>query len=426
MKRLIVFLAVICLLISGCGKKKDDVVVLNFLFWGIGSEEDLIMDNIAEFEKAHPNIKIQCENTPWARMLDKLMISTAGGRPPDVSRVSSEWFTPLAAKGVLMPLDEFIERDNFDIGDYYKHIMNGWGRYKGVTYSLPTDCDVTALYYNKTLFDELGVPYPDENLTYEGYIEMCKKFCADTNGDGKIDRWGGLVGPGSWSTYAHAYGGEFLSEDNTRCVIDSPGAMQGLQVLVDMLLKHHCVPASEDTMNVGGEKLFENGKIATYTTGAWAADIWFSKEIKNFEWDVAPLPKGSAGRPPWLAGTCYAVLNRSKHKEEAWTFIQWMSGTECQKKGAERNLFIPARRSAADAFLAVTRKPASKHVFIDPLAQEIPGWGCPKVSCAPEITGMMNSAMEKVFVGAEPLDKAIKEVIPLIDKSLRNETESNK
>ena len=49
MKRLIVFLAVICVLLAGCGKKKDDVVVLNFLFWGIGSEEDLIMDNIAEF-----------------------------------------------------------------------------------------------------------------------------------------------------------------------------------------------------------------------------------------------------------------------------------------------------------------------------------------------------------------------------------------
>ena len=81
MKRLIVFSAIICVLLAGCGKKEDDKVVLNFLFWGIGSEEDLIMDNIAEFEKTHPNIKIRCENTPWGRMLDKLMIP-----PPEAVR----------------------------------------------------------------------------------------------------------------------------------------------------------------------------------------------------------------------------------------------------------------------------------------------------------------------------------------------------
>ena len=325
-----------------------------------------------------------------------------------------------------MPLDDRIKRDNFDIDDYYVHVMNGWGRYKGVTYSLPTDCDVTCMYYNKTLFDEMGVPYPDENLTYEGYVEMCKKFCADTNGDGKIDRWGGVVGPGNWPTYTYAFGGSFLSEDNTKCVIDSPEAIAGMEFLVDILRKHHAVPSSEDTMNVGGEKLFENGKLATYPTGAWAADIWFSKEIKNFEWDVAPLPKGPAGRPPWLAGTCYAVLERSKHKEEAWEFIQWMSGTECQKKGAERNLFIPARRSAAKAFLDVTRKPASKKYFIKPLADEVPGWSCPKVSCAPEIQIIMTSAMEKAFIGSMTVKDAVKEAVPLIDKFLANEENANK
>lgn len=66
------------------------------------------------------------EIIPWARMFDKLMISSAGGRPPDVTRVSSEWFPPLAAKGLLEPLEKYVERDNYDLEDFYPEAIEAW------------------------------------------------------------------------------------------------------------------------------------------------------------------------------------------------------------------------------------------------------------------------------------------------------------
>ena len=101
----IVALIAVTVLAAGCGNKKPGVTTIRFTSWGNDVEEQSLRALIKEFEKRNPHIRVEVEITPWARMLDKLMISSAGGRPPDVTRISSEWFPPIAAKGLLEPLE---------------------------------------------------------------------------------------------------------------------------------------------------------------------------------------------------------------------------------------------------------------------------------------------------------------------------------
>ncbi len=416
MKKYVFLLILLPLLLVGCGKK-DSRVTIKMTAWGNDVEEASIRDHLARFEEKYPNIHVVLEITPWARMLDKLMISTAGGRPPDVTRMSSEWFVPLASKGVLMPLDDYIARDNFDLGDFYDSALNGWARYNGHVYTLPTDIDIYAMYYNKKLFDECGVPYPDETWDYDKYVRECKKICADTNGDGKIDRWGGSVDQ-FYENYVYSFGGSTLSSDNRRCLINSDKAVKGLQFMVDLVHKYKVAPSNEDSANMLNNKLFIQGKIATYAGGSWAGDIWFDKEIKDFEWDVAPLPKGPERRASMLAGAAYAALSRSRHPDEAWLLVEWMTNADFQSQAAHRTQIIPARKSVADEYLKIDRPPRNKQVFLDAIADS---WTSPKVSCAPEIKKILDSSAEKMRLGKEPVKKIADETVPVVDRFLQAE-----
>ena len=86
----------------------------------------------------------------------------------------------------------------------------------GDLYALPKDASVFAYAYNKDLFDKEGIPYPDpENpYTYDEFVEVCKQFTKDTDGDGEIDQWGcGLANQFMIQQYIWSNGATFLSDD---------------------------------------------------------------------------------------------------------------------------------------------------------------------------------------------------------------------
>ncbi len=204
--------------LSGCSRRQQDsdIVELRLTMWGRQDDLDFYNRAFKEFYKEHPKIRVRIEIIPWARVFDKLLVSTAGGRAPDVSRVSSVWFTPCAAKGLLECLEPYIENDpEFDIDDFYKPAVEGWGTYKGKIYAIPGDVDVYATYYNKTMFDKHGVPYPDETWDWQRYLWAAKKLTKDLDGDGRLDQWG--CNPDAWwQDYVWQNGGDILNEDNTR------------------------------------------------------------------------------------------------------------------------------------------------------------------------------------------------------------------
>ena len=49
-------------------------------------------------------------------------------------------------------------------------------QYDGKTYAIPKDYDTIGLWYNKALFDEAGVSYPDESWTWETMAEAAEKL----------------------------------------------------------------------------------------------------------------------------------------------------------------------------------------------------------------------------------------------------------
>lgn len=423
---LILFIAALAvgamLLVGGCAKRQPGVTTIRFTSWGNDVEEQSLRALIAEFEKRNPHIRVEIEITPWARMLDKLMISSAGGRPPDVTRISSEWFPPIAAKGLLEPLDDYIERDNYDLDDFYPESIEGWGVWNGRVLEIPTDIDIYAMYYNKDMFDKYKLPYPDETWDWDKYLEVAKKLTLDTNGDGVIDQWGTTLDMW-WQDYVYANGGTIIGPDpatgDVQCTLDQPAAYDGLQFMADLINKYHVSPTAEEAANQGTSKLFTSGKIGMTISGSWAAELIYKNEITTFKYDVAPIPKGPKERVSIICGAAYAVLKRSQHKEEAWELVKWMTGKEYQRAAAMRSQIIPSRRSVAEsgAYLGLDADPKNRQAFLYMIQFGKP---VPPVSCAPEMTQIIQSELDLVRLGRETAEEGCKKVKPKVDQLLRH------
>ena len=405
--------------LSGCSRRQQnsDIVELRLTMWGKQKDMDFYLRALEEFYADHPNIRVKIELIPWTRMFDKLLISTAGGRTPDVSRISSNWFTPCAAKGLLEPLTPYMENDpEFDITDFYEPAVRGWGTYKGTVYAIPGDVDIYAMYYNKDMFRKCGVPFPDETWDWDKHLWAARKLTKDRNGDGKLDQWG--CNPDmSWQAYIWQNGGDILNEDNTRCTLDRPEAYQALQFMVDLRSKYHVAPSPADTADIGPQKLFTNGQIGTYVTGSWAAAVVFKDEIKDFDYDVAPLPKGRK-RASFMGGAAFGILKGSKHKKEAWELVKFMTSPAMQRYYAEANHIIPSRRSVAEsgAYLYLKDKPKSKKVFIDAISY---GHPLPNVECSREMNDIIANEISLAILGKKSAEAACRHVAPLVNDLLK-------
>ncbi len=409
----------IAMLLFGCGNRRAGVTTIRFVAWGNEVEERSLRTLIAQFEKRHPKIRVDLEITPWARMLDKLMISTAGGRPPDVTRISSEWSAPVAAKGLLEPLDNYVKRDHYDLDDFYPEAIEGWGKYNHVLYAIPTDIDVYAMYYNKTMFDKYKLPYPDWTWDWDKYIDAAKKMTKDLSGHGLIDQWGASA-DFWWQSYVYQNGGTILSQDERKCTSDQPAAYGGLQFMSDLVNKYHVAPGAEESANIGNMKLFTSGRIGMFISGSWAAELVFKKEIKDFDYDVAPLPRGPKARATFIGGAAYGILARSAHKREAWELVKWITGPQYQRSAAVQSQIIPSRKSVAlsGAYLKLNQPPKARKVFLDMIQY---GHANPPVACSPEMNQIIASEMELMMLGKEPAKAACAKLTPVIDQLLRHQ-----
>lgn len=402
---------------GGCARQPDEGVTLRLVIWGTAEDEDRLNAMLQRFLDENPGIRVKLEITPHARVFDKLLISYAGGRAPDVSRVSSLWFYPLAAKGVLADLTPFIEDDaSFDINDFYSVAVDGWGRYAGKVHAIPTDLDLEAMYYNKKMFDRAGIPYPDYTWDWDRYLEVCKQLTRDLDGDGRTDQWGTTVS-GFWQSYIYQNGGQVLNDQQTECVLDRPEAYKALQWMVDLRQKWAVAPSPADTADLGLTGLWAAGRIGMFHSGSWAASLMFKDRVKTFEWDVAPIPKGK-GRATFLGGSAFAITRKSRHKEEAWELVKFLTSPYVQEMWATQEQVMPSRKSVAEsgAFLNLDEPPDNRIVFLQ--ATEY-GRTLPSVYSQREMNDIISNYISKALLGQASAREVCEEVTPLVNDLLR-------
>jgi multiple sugar transport system permease protein len=100
--------------------------------------------------------------------------------------------------------------------------------------------------------------------------------------------------------------------------------------------------------------------------GRWVVPEY--RRIRDFDWDFAPLPRGSE-RANIILTVSWSISAQSPHKGDAWKLVRWLTNEEGQKAQARLGLAIPSNRAAAesDAFVDAA-KPDNDRGYLDAVA----------------------------------------------------------
>ena len=223
--------------------------------------------------------------------------------------------------------------------------------HEGQFQGLPVLFGSRNIWYNKTLFQKEGLEdpytqYKRGEWTMERFLEAARRL-TKFDERGMATQFGVLASPLDAWTFVWAFGGDILTPDGKRCIIDTPEAIEGLRLMRDLVYKWHVSPTTaESAMNA---YTFESGRIAMFFQ--WAGQTPIYRKIRDFEWDVVPVPAGPRGRISMLKGNQLIMYRHARHPQEAWRFMKFYVSRD-----AERILYVKLRRAM----------PTRKDVAFDP------------------------------------------------------------
>ena len=270
------------------------------------------------------------------------------GTLPDLFWVDPGHAQSCIASGLLQPLDSYLEADkSVRLKDFYSQLLPPFQR-GDQTYALPKDSSVTALWYNKTLFDRQELAYPDETWTWETLYTNAQKLTNHHNGicglaigvEDTTDGWYNLV---------YAYGGSLVGTDEEGTRVSGWGDESTGQAMELMgRLIRDCMPSQTVMAQVGVQDLFTSGHVAMVLQSSRDALTLAQTEG---DWDCTLLPycdrdgNGTceAGeRVSILTGTAWAISTTSADGAAAYDLLTVFCGEEGQKAQSAANLAQPA------------------------------------------------------------------------------------
>ena len=205
---------------------------LTVAIWDNGQKAGLqeIMD---EFTK-ETGIKTELQVVEWSSYWTLLEAGASGGDMPDVFWMHSNEAVRYMSNDILLDLtDKIADSDKLEMDKFPKDIKEMY-QWDGKTYAVPKDIDTIAMWYNKDMFDEAGIDYPDGSWTWDEFYDIAEKL---TKEDGS--QYGFAANPSNeqdtWMNIIYSMGGCVLTDDN-KSGFDDPNTIKAME-FVDKCVK---------------------------------------------------------------------------------------------------------------------------------------------------------------------------------------------
>ena len=323
-----------------CAADTEENVHLSMAFWAEQSEIDRL-DQLLEIWKAdHPNVTLDYTYCSGPDYPTKLQVWFSSGKAPDVIRMSRDIFSPFASEDLFADLTPYLEASG-SAGCWDESLLDIFD-FDGELLSLPYMYSNYVIAYNKDIFDEANLEYPNADWTETEFVELAKTL---TSGEGPEKTYGMWFG-GWVCELVRALYGEPKMYDTENMVMQATNNEKfkaAFQLLGDLHKDGYCSNEVTKTTTTGG---FVTGKyaMAIAMTGDIAS---YQKQIgDNFKWDIVELPISETYDTRWntnmrLQG--FGMSKTTEHPELAYDLIEYMTTNyEVQKAVDEDGVGIPA------------------------------------------------------------------------------------
>lgn len=315
------------LVLGGCGSKTESQsgggkVKLRFASWDNAEDLDKQQVLVDRFNSEHGNIEVTLE--AYGSDYDtKISAGMGSGDSPDVLYM---WDYPSYYQG-LEPLDSYMEKEGGDFKKDFYDALWPYNSIDGRTYGIPVGFTTHALYYNKDIFAQAGVPEPSNDWTWEDLTEAARTITDHVPG---VKGFSFQMKPDPydyemylWSNDTAYVAGDGKLEGN----LNSQKAVEAVSMFQNMEKDGYAAATEKN-----GTDEFRSGQTAMYVYGAWAAASFREDNLNYGIVDIPAFAGAGHDSVSILNSSGVSISKDSKHKEEAWEFIKYWTGKEMNKE----------------------------------------------------------------------------------------------
>ncbi|MFQ5813810.1 MAG: extracellular solute-binding protein [Anaerolineae bacterium] len=269
------------------------------------------------FHEVHPDIKVivrEAVDFDYHGMWPAEMLKAS-----DADCFWSTWSATVPElRQVALNLQLFADADpTLPLDDYLPRALE-WVRHGGNLWGLPAGVNVEVLWYNRTLFDEAGLPYPENDWSWDDVFLIARRLAGR-------DKGGQYYGFIIWSDARiihlfEAIGGPLVDESPAPPTFrfDTPKAVAATQQLRS-LVQDEVIPIPEQSKEYPGRNLYT--LIWANRVGMWAEG---AKGFQSLDFHPAPLPRPSRCQR-FRASSAYYIAADTPHAEACWEWLRFLS-----------------------------------------------------------------------------------------------------
>lgn len=316
---------------------------LNVFLYMQEHEKEIYKGLVEEFVEEHKDeIKeVVFEVTTQDEYNTKMIANMTAGDMPDVFYVGPAAVRSYVDNGYILPLDDYVDAATVEkiwgtTQTIYRYDGTNVGT--GSLYALPKDLSCFAFAYNKDLFDEAGLAYPDPEkpYTYDEFIEVCKALTKDKDGDGETDQWGvANANQFGMTPYLYSNGVKFLNDDMTKVNVANNEALKNALTFYTDLTLNGLTPSVDQDTALGGYQRWLDGQIGFYACGTWDIAAFMDDSTFPYEWDLCGWPVGPDGdgrSHTWMGSVGYCISKTTENPDLCAELIAKLSTDEDGQK----------------------------------------------------------------------------------------------
>jgi multiple sugar transport system substrate-binding protein len=304
-------------------------------------------------------VKVKVELVGWDVQFDRIRNAAVSGGGPDVTQAGTTQVPFFAALGGFADLTDRIK----DVGGKGAYAPGIWQTTQlagqNGTYAVPWFTEARAIYYRKDVLEKAGI---DPATAFKDWnaLETTLQTIKDevpTIGGKPIQPFGS-PGKKAFDLVHHVMpfvwdaGGAELSPDDKKSTIDSPQSQQGVSFVASLIRKGLYDKSMLERDGTQVENQFKGGRLAVWIGGPWVLGSVERKDDSNWvqaarqNVGVAPMPAGPSGKGfTFVGGSNLMMLKNTKHPNEAWALMKYLSGDAVQTEYANLMGMFPARLS---------------------------------------------------------------------------------
>ncbi|TNJ67558.1 extracellular solute-binding protein [Paenibacillus hemerocallicola] len=302
-----------------------------------GDTEDYFNQRFGDqVRRKFPNYTIKYMTDTAGNNDEKLTRLATTGTHVDLVFASTGWLEKqLFQYGYAYDMTELAKKNKVDLSRFNPSYSDILGKsFGGGIYYFPVQADVPLLYYNKTLFDKFGVPYPKDGMTWDDLYAVSRRL---TRNEGGV-QYSGYIPSLNYLFRANPLSIPMLKPGTTTPTINTDDRWKTFFQKYIADAANTVEPAYFKGRNDINEFLTAGTSAMGTLVGANMISSRAQLEPMNFDLVSLPTWKELPGTGPQPITTGMAVTKMAKNKDAAMEVLNYIVSNEVQSELAKKGI----------------------------------------------------------------------------------------